>query len=109
MPHCSGCGQVIESTTAKFCHNCGQVLVRVAPRPSDWSQPIEGIGCASTILATCAILCGLGTIVSLVFAPIAFVEAAGLGISALLSVILLAGLTIVFVRVRNLGLRDDDS
>ena len=108
MSHCSACGQQVEST-ATFCQHCGHAIVRGSPRPSDWSEPIEGVGCASSLLALCAILCGLGAACCFVLTPVGLIEAPGLGILTAILLPLLAGLTIVFVRVLALGFRDDQS
>jgi len=107
--HCTGCGQAIESAAAKFCQHCGQAIVRRAPRPSDWSQPFGGFGCASKILALCAIASVVSAIGGLLFGLAAVFDGSIGGVLVLVSMIWPIGLTIVFLRVRELGLRDEQS
>lgn len=105
--HCTECGKVVESAAAKFCQHCGTPVVRRPAEQSDWSQPLEGLGCVSKLLALCAILCGLSSFVLLVIAPLVFVRRLGQGLVAFGALILSMGLTIVFVRVRELALKDE--
>ncbi len=107
--HCTECGKVVESAAAKFCQHCGTPVVRRPAQQSDWSQPLEGLGCVSKLLALCAILCGLSSFILLVIAPLAFVHRFGEGVVAFGALILSIGLTIVFVRIREFGLKEEQT